>query len=782
MIVLLSVSKLARILFIASWVILFIPIEIRAQISEDQFDKLINDGNFEKAIELGEKLIKKHPKNPRLNFKLGYSYLNIPTLKSKSIEFLQKSDELYNNSISQAAIETRYYLGKALHKNYKFDEAIAVFEKLQEQTKNPELLSSIDHDINTCHTAKSIVRRPVNVVITNLGSMINSPFYDHSPVLDAEESKIIFTSRRKKSENQVVLPGGQYSEDLLISHFDGNEWSKPETFLSNANATSHRGSIGLSADGQKLFIYSPEDAGTILTSYLVGDKWAAPVKLNENINTRYRETHATISADGKYLYFTSDRLGGFGGLDIYVSELQENDTWGPAKNLGPTINTEKDEEGPFIHHDGITLYFSSKGHRNMGGYDIFMSKKSSDTTWLTPQNLGYPINTTEDDVFFTTTADGKRAYFSSYRTDGSGGLDLYVMGMPEAEEKPLTIVNGNIVACKSDVSRIEIKVKEEGNPEFVGVYKPNTSSGKYLFVLNRGKKYEIIYYLNNKVMQKENLEIDPDAEFQIIYKQIDLRILPCNEIVGKIEDSKDIEEMVERNIQLQKKEEGKTYIEDIVFKINTATIDYYHENLKKLARYLKNNTGTKIEIIGYTDMQGPETYNYHLSKLRAKNVYTFLIKQGVNPSQLEHRGIGFENLLTINSYEDGSYIWQSLPYNRRVEFIIISDPPDNLRINRVKTPEVYHKNNKSFTKEAFKKYDNIFAIQIGAFSKPIGPEHFPKLEDIQMYYNGKLYYYTVGEFVSEENATDELPNIQTLGYKDAFIRPLSFYFPKHDFK
>jgi outer membrane protein OmpA-like peptidoglycan-associated protein/tetratricopeptide (TPR) repeat protein len=772
-------QDLIRMLFLSILVSFTLNQKAISQNEESQFDELINEGNFENAIEIGNQLLEKQQENPNLNFKIGYCYMNIPLKKNQAIQFLEKADDIFKKSNSQTptAFETRFYLGQAYHKTYNFDKAIDVFNQMKTEIKNKEMQDAIDEEIAQCYTGKLLVQQPVKMQVTNIGISINSAFADHSPVLSADESVLIFTSRRKRFEKEVENPDGQYNEDIYISDFNENKWSQPKSISKNINSEAHEASIGISADGQQLLIYSEADGGTISISTLMGDEWSAPVNLGANINTRYRETHASMSAEGNYIYFTSDRPGGYGGMDIYVSTKQPNGSWGKAVNLGPGINTEKDEEGPFIHHDGVTLYFSSKGHETMGGYDIFMSQKNDFGTWTKPENLGYPVNTTEDDVFFVMTADGKRAYFASYREGGLGGLDIYMMGLPEAKEKPVTIVKGEIAACKAEIGNVQIKVFESGRDSIIGLYKPNSKTGKYLFILTRGKKYEAVYEIAGKENHRERFEIAQDEDFQIIYKHIDLKgIEPCNEYVGRNEE----EQVIASDNIGTEEDNGFTTIENIMFKVNTADIGHFSENIQKLAKYLKNNSGVKVEIVGFADTQGPEIYNFNLSQKRAQTIYNYLIKEGVNKKQLSYKGVGIKNQITINNYQDGSYVWQSLPYNRRVEFKVIDDPTEKLQIKTFKIPKIYDINKQeTLTNDDFKEYEKIFTIQVGAFSKPIGVDYFKNLKNIQMYYSGKLYHYTVGEFESVEKASEELKRIYDLGYKDAFIRTLAFYFPKN---
>ncbi len=749
---------------------------LQAQTEDTRIDELIEEGNFDEAIQLGTGLLADNPDNADLNFKVGYSYLNTALRKAKSIPYLEKTLNVLDEkkSTTSFVFEAKFYLGKAYHNNYDFKKAIELYTALLATTKNNELIKAINEEINQCKTGEKLMLEPVKMQINNLSSNINSPFSDHSPVISADESVLIFTSRRKRFEGEELNADGQYNEDIYISYNENSSWQQPKSISANINTEAHEASIGLSPDGQQLFIYSGADGGTILTSYLVGDEWSVPERLGENINTRYRETHASLSADGKYLYFTSDRPGGYGGLDIYVSEKTENNSWGKAKNLGSSINTPADEEGPFIHHDGISLYFSSKGHETMGGYDIFTCKLNEFGTWTKPTNLGYPVNTIDDDAFYVMTPDGKRAYFSSYREDGYGGNDIYMMALPEAEEKPVTIVKGKVKACNSDIEDVLISVFDSENDDIIGLYKPNSKTGKYLFILSRGRNYYAIFEINGEEKRTEEFFISDNADFQVIYKPISLiEGTPCEELITSSEtkNSTDL-------YAAWKESDNLTVIENILFLINSSQCDNFTDNLKKLAAYLNENPKTKIEIVGYSDTQGPESYNLKLSEKRALIVYNQLIKLGANKKQLSYRGDGIKNQISINNYKNGAYVWQSLPYNRRVEFEVSNDYTKKLKIVPVKIPVLYDLNpNKEDVEKEIKRLDSVYTVQIGAYSKPVQRKMFGDIKNVQMFYVEKLFKYTTGEFKLLEDAKKELIRIKKLGFDDAYLRKVSEYYP-----
>jgi len=768
-------------IILLSIILTFLNSFVFSQGINEELDILINEGNYDEAIQLAAALLKHQPEDASLNFKIGYCYLNTVLRKEKSILYLKKTVKIYKKEKenSNNIIEAKFHLGKAYKINYQFENAITTFESLKKQVKNNKVKKTIENEINQCKTGLKLTKNPIETQITNLGEIINSKYSDHSAVVSADESVIIFTSRRKRHENEKVELDGQYNEDIYISYFENQRWTKPKSISKNINTEAHEASIGITPDGQQLFIYRDVEGGTILTSYLIGNEWSIPVSVGSHINTKYRETHASMSADGNYLYFTSDRPGGYGGLDVYVSEKQKNGEWGKAVNMGDAINTPEDEEGPFIHHDGISLYFSSKGHSTIGGYDVFLSKKNEFGTWSEAENIGYPLNTTNDDAFFMLTPDGKRAYYSSVKAEGFGNSDIYLMGLPDAEEKSLTIVKGVVEACDEDISNVTITVFDSENKDIIGYYKPNSKTGKYLFVLNKGKNYNAIYQIGNNKEHTETFHISENSDFQIIYKTISLvGNRNCDNIIGRIKDIADKTNIVEYE-STEQYDKDAVYVEDIMFKVNSFQLDYFKDNLKKLANYLKSNTNAKIELTGYSDTQGPESYNIKLSKKRARIVANYLIRLGVNKNQISYKGGGVKNQISINKYKNGAYVWQSLPYNRRVEFKIINDPSKKLKFRKIKIPVLYDINPDSEKiKKELARLDSIYTIQLGAYSKPISQKFFKKIRNLQMFFTGNLYKYSTGEFKSEKKAKKELMKIRKIGFSDAYIRKVIEYFPE----
>jgi outer membrane protein OmpA-like peptidoglycan-associated protein len=640
----------------------------------------MDDGNFHASIQILDSLNKQHPDNFNISFKMGYCLLNTAMRKIEAIEYLEhavkgaKDDyNPYFASETGAPYETWFYLGKAYHVNYQFDQAINVFNQLKGlivKEDDERFFAQIEREIETCENAKELVKTPINMVVTNLGEQVNSPYAEHSPVVSGDETILIFTSKRKENVGNRQMDDGQYFEDIYASYKINGDWIEAVNISDNINTSGHEASIGLSVDGRTLFIYRDDNGdGNIYISQQDGLDWTVPEKLGSQINTSSRETHASLSADGEQLYFTSDRKGGFGGLDIYVVKKLPNGQWGKPQNLGPTINTPYDEEGPFIHYDGITLFFSSAGHKSMGGLDIYSSTMQEDLSWGEPVNIGYPINTPDNDVFYWVTPDGRRAYYASHQSGSFGNTDIFIINLPESHVRNMTVLTGLAANVKGEVlTGAEISVFDKETGDLVGVYKPDQETGRYLIILPKGKEYDISIMADGYEEVFNNLSI-PDEPFEESQEVVKIETVEMP-VMAK-------EYMINETIffDFDKAETNK---------IQTET---YYEVLNIIIEYFKNNPDAKIEIGGHCDSKGPEVYNQYLSEERAKFVKQYLVENKIPEENLFIKGYGENNPIALNSYSDGRDCREGRKFNRRVEFKVLSNGNDKLIFKKVGVPD-----------------------------------------------------------------------------------------------
>ncbi len=610
----------------------------------------MDEGNWAEASKLFEKLLETNKKNANYNFKEGYCLLSagktkeaIPYLE-KAISHIDTTDNYKDDfEQTQAPIETYFYLGKAYHEQYRFEESLFILNKLLHHInpkEDKEFFDKIKLVMRYDTNAIELVKHPVEMSVENLGDSINSPYSDHSPVFTADESMLFFTSRRNNGHE--ILPDGEYDEDIYysIADDDGN-WSAAKNIGPIINTTEHDATVSISIDGSELYIYRDDDNGSIYVSKL-DDKnnWTKPVKLPAPINSKYRETHASLGADNMTLYFTSDRPGGYGGRDIYVVRKLPNGKWGIPQNLGPQINTPFNEEGPFIHPDGKTLFFSSQGHNSMGGYDIFYSSYNKETkTWSKPVNIGYPINTTMDDVFYVPTPDGKRAYYASKQFNSIGGTDIFLITLPGLKEKGLTVMSGYILTAQGEVPQnTNITVSDIKNGNVVGIYTPNPVTGKYLFILRPGKNYNVSVEADGFSYFSENISVPKGSAYRKVKKVIKLNPI----ILGNINA-------------------------DYFVKFNpddTTLIAGIKRELDNMAKFMKVNDTLQLNIL-LRNTDGNQLLNnkrkeaikrYLINKgVSAKRIHTNKqVSNGINLTILNNNDTSAKSSITTNKY--GLYI------------------------------------------------------------------------------------------------------------------------------
>ncbi|MDP4716439.1 MAG: hypothetical protein NWQ44_04575 [Flavobacteriales bacterium] len=526
-------------------------------------NKLMEEKFWDQAAKEWKSVLAMDPENINVNYKLGYCLLQTETNKIDALKYLEKATSAklktnydpFDPNEKGAPVEALYYLAIAQHLNMRFDNSTESLETMKEQvSKNHRLSNQINRAIETNNEAKKQVASPKKYKIKNAGSILNSPFSDFGPVLTFDESSIFFTSRRLRPDSTNAnirdFETDKFRDDIYVS-FKGRDgqWVQPE--LLNLNSDDHDATISVSPDGNTLFIYQDSlGDGQVKFSTLIGETWSAPVKLGSDINTKYWETHCTISSNGNELYFVSDRPNGNGKRDIYRCIKNADGTWGKSENLGDVINTTYDEDAPFLSPDGKFLYFASKGHATMGGFDLFVSKKDGSGNWGAPENMGYPLNTVDDDVFFQPMADGKRAFYSSRRDGGAGDLDIYEVEMPEVKGEQLATLKGTFKPIKDKALPQGLKVivtnsKSGEKQEAPG----NSESGEFLAVIKPCSMYQIDYSDGVEIVKSEALTIPCEdekyeytREIQLVSKEIakvdEIKFDKENPIQTKIEEDK----------------------------------------------------------------------------------------------------------------------------------------------------------------------------------------------------------------------------------------------------
>ncbi|WP_426667159.1 OmpA family protein [Mucilaginibacter sp. McL0603] len=488
--------------------------------------------------------------------------------------------------------------------------------------------------LNDCKFSLTALQHPVPFKPKNLGPAVNTGDDEYFPAITADENMLIFT--RKVDNN----------EDFYKSIKVNGEWQTAIYLSDKINSSYNEGALSLSQDGKVLFFTGcnrPDGMGRcdIYVSQKKGSDWRKPFDLSAPVNSPGWESQPSISSDGRTLYFVSNRKGGYGGYDIWKSNLTEKG-WSEPENLGPNINTSLDEQSPFIHPDDSTLYFCSNGWPGMGGKDLFVSRLGKDGKWQKPENLGYPINSSGDENGLALTANGDYAFFSSNNLSGTGGFDIYTFELPKnLRPHRVTYVKGLVydaVTKRPLESAVEIVDLEKDAP----VYQDYSSAdrGDFLATLTTGKNYGLNISRDGYMFYSANFSLVGHED----RKPFNLEVFLQPIAIG-----------------------NKVVLNNIFFDTNKSDIKNESKSeLKKLIDFLNLNPTVRIEISGHTDNVGTIQFNQSLSENRAKSVYQYLIRNGINAGRLVYKGYGETQPIASNDNEENR------SKNRRTEFMIIA--------------------------------------------------------------------------------------------------------------
>ena len=485
------------------------------------------------------------------------------------------------------------------------------------------------------------------VSIKKLMPPLNTPFNDYAPVISADGATMMFTSNRPSTERELAKgKAGKENIYEVIMDPKKKKWGTPELLGPSVNAPGRNNSaIALSPDGQRMLVYRDNNGnGNIFESVLNGTEWSELMEFPEPINSEDHESSACYSPDGRTIYFVSDRDGSEGGKDIWSVTRNTADQWGGLKNLGPLINTKEDEQGVFLHADGRTLYFSSKGHGGSGGYDLYVSKHD-EQGWGAAQNLNAPLNTPGDDLYIVFLADGKTAYMSSERAGGMGEKDLYELKFTprpghKTQDPLLTVLKGQVLdeETKQPVEGdIEITDNTKNLP--LSKQRSNSSTGNFLLSMPSGRNYGISVSAPGYLFHSENFHLKDTAGYKEVVKVIELK----------------------------KVKVGRTIVlNNVFYDFDKATLrPESSTELDALVQLLKDNGKLRIELGSHTDDKGADDYNLKLSDARAASVVAYLEGKGIAPERLVAKGYGESSPVASNGTDEGRQ------QNRRTEFKVL---------------------------------------------------------------------------------------------------------------
>jgi outer membrane protein OmpA-like peptidoglycan-associated protein/Tol biopolymer transport system component len=603
----------------------------KAQSSFDKAQEFLKSESYDHAVQSLQDAVTADP-----SFQFAFIQLGEINRRIKSFESAKAA---YKSAIELGnKIDPRAYYGLA-ESSLKTGDYEAVAPNIHLFLKNykgsdKDFISRAHKYLRDGEFARQAIKSPAKYEPLNLGKEINSAHRDYSPAITADGEQLIFC--RNISDN----------EDFFISHRRAHSWTLPEPLSNKINtAKFNEGAQSISPDGSYLFFTGcnrPDGLGRcdIYVSRKEGNNWEEPFNLGAPVNSAYWDSQPAITPDGRTLYFVSNRPGGIGGYDIWKSSLNSEGYWTEPKNLGPNINTTDDEQTPFVHADGTTLYFSSDGWPGMGEKDIFLSRMDDKGDWEKPENMGYPINTYNEETGLIVTPDGKQGLFSSDLKGGYGDMDIYQFDMPE-NKKPsaVTYVKG-IVKDKETGAMLSAQVQVVNVKNKHKLYDDYTSAenGSFLAVMPMGGDYAFNVSAEGYLFYSAHFELKTATAVN--------------------------PETIE--IALEKLKVGRDVtLKNIFFNTNEYNLlPTSLAELGTLTEMLKSNTGISIEIQGHTDNVGNDIQNEKLSLSRAKAVFDYLVSQGIAASRLQYKGYGEKNPVSSNDTEEHRKL------NRRTSFVI----------------------------------------------------------------------------------------------------------------
>ena len=473
--------------------------------------------NFYFALPVFKEILQLDTLNLEAEFKYGVCLFNVVDNKSKSKQYFEKTKHIFPDSY--------FYLGRIFHSEELFDQAINAYtnyNNTQEKLSFDE--KTIEFFIAKSKVAKQFTNNKNNIEIKNMGKQINTQFPDYGTVLSNNEKKMYFTSRRSNGTSKIKDVFDNFYEDIYVSRKVNDKWLDSKNIGTPVNTIKHDACVTISKNSKELYIYrtnADSTGGDIYISKFKDKKWTEPQIIKANINARLSWTPSgSISADGITFYFASNRKGGFGGKDIYKVSKLPNNKWSLAQNLGASINTEYDDDAPYICNDNKTLYFSSKGHKNMGKFDIFVSYLDSNI-WSPSENLAAPINSVENDIYYIPSSDQVSAYFSSDRKGGFGKSDIY-KAFDIGHITNYVAVKGLVKSKNNETINAEISIIDYYSRELYGIYKTNKNTSKFLMILFKNRKYKMIIEADGYQSYIEDFELDKSFKKKQILKNITL--------------------------------------------------------------------------------------------------------------------------------------------------------------------------------------------------------------------------------------------------------------------
>ncbi|KAA9356900.1 OmpA family protein [Larkinella humicola] len=566
-------------------------------------------------------------------------------------EFMRQPDQafqVYQRAIGQQPDKPTtglayQFVSAYLLKKGNYRVAIPHIERYQKLFPPQSLQwKRIDRMLQTAHFGEQAIQNPLPVKPQPLSPTVQAFPSQYFPVLTADEQTLVYT---------VLKPEGD--EDLMVSTHKGETWSPPESISPLINSINNEGTPTLSADGRTLvFTVCQGRAGygscDLYISRKTGNAWSEPQNIGPVVNTRAWESQPALSADGRRLYFVSDRKGGMGRRDIWCSDLGDDGEWKPPYNL-KSINTPFDEASPFIHANGLSLFFASEGHLGLGGYDLFVADSTANG-WSNPQNLGYPINTSDDQAAMFVSANGAHAYYSQEQaaSDGKQRSKLYVFDLPEAlrqKVRPVSYLKGLVADARTKKPlNATIELIDLATNQLITRVQSDPQTGQYTAILPTGGEYALYVIGPGYLFKSLSFDFTRKREGEGLTMSVPLEPIKPSEGGAPARET----------------------LNNLFFETGRYDLaDKSRTELDRLVKFLEVNPTVNIEVSGHTDNQGGTATNLELSKKRAQSVVSYLAKAGVAPNRIKSAGYGETKPIAPNTTDENRKL------NRRIEWRIL---------------------------------------------------------------------------------------------------------------
>ncbi|CCH52712.1 OmpA/MotB domain protein [Fibrisoma limi BUZ 3] len=602
----------------------------------DQSIKLFGQRKANEAIPFMQEAIKRDPNFLDAHLKLGQLYEFTKRFEPAIASYRDAVRLQPDNPATGAAYQS---LSNILLRLGRYQEALPYLEKYKSLFPDESVQGKrIGRLIEGARFGQEAVQHPQPVDPKPVSSVLNTTPSQYFPVLTADEQTLVFTALKPEGD-----------EDLYVSSFNGETWSPPISLSSDINTVDNEGTASLSADGRTLVFTACQGrkgfgSCDLYVSRKTGTTWSAPDNLGPTINTRFYESQPSLSADGRRLYFVSDRPGGHGRRDIWRSDIDASGTWGNPVNIGDKVNTPFNEASPFIHANGRSLFFASDGHVGMGGYDLFVADSTS-SGWSAPANLGYPINTSEDQASLFVSANGRRAYYSfEEQKDGvSQKSRLYVFDLPESlreRVKPVSFLKGVIADARTQKPlAATVELIDLGTNQVISRVQADEQTGQYTAVLPSGGEYALYVSVPGYLFKSLSFDFTQKTTGEGMALSVPL------EPVGAA---------------------SKETLNNLFFESGRYDLaDKSRTELDRLSAFLTANPTVRIEIAGHTDDRGDAAANLTLSQKRAQSVVTYLTKAGIDPSRIKAIGYGKTKPVAPNTSDENRRL------NRRIEWRVL---------------------------------------------------------------------------------------------------------------